>query len=167
MRSVLLLALAVSCKSTPPPWLGPPSPAPPPFRGGGGPTSDPAPAARPEVEPACASDEDCGYDPPRARCLADPRANRQPPIVDQGVVCYCDGARCASLRVAPVPCESDASCAVGVDPRPHPIAADRASPHDRGPLPRAPVGPCRDFVFSTTCERTNLCTLHRLPCPHP
>jgi hypothetical protein len=112
------------------------------------------------VEAPCASDADCGYDPARAACVADPRANRQPPLVDQGLVCYCDADRCAALRVAPVPCESDASCTVLTGPRPHPAAADRAHPHERG-------RPCHDFVFSTTCERTNICTMHRLRCPRP
>lgn len=107
-------------------------------------------AAAPER--ACAADADCGYEPARDRCSADPRANKQPPIVDQGIVCYCDAARCATLRVPPVPCESDASCAVRLDPRPHPVAADAAHPHQKG---RA----CRDFTRSTTCERTNICTM--------
>lgn len=120
-------------------------------------------AAEPRIlaapEPACGSDADCGYDPDRARCAADPRANRQPPIRDQGIVCYCDdlARRCATLRVLPVPCESDASCAVRLDPRPHPVAADVAHPHPRG---RA----CRDFTRSATCERTNICTMHTLAC---
>jgi hypothetical protein len=105
----------------------------------------------------CASDADCGYDPVRERCAADPRANRQPLLLDQGIVCYCEGAACGTLRVLPVPCESDASCAVATDPRPHPVAAGAAHPHERG-------RPCRDFTISTTCERTNICTLHRLRC---
>jgi hypothetical protein len=112
------------------------------------------------TEPACAADADCGYQPDRDRCAADPRANRQPPIADQGIVCYCDDASrgCSMLRVLPVPCESDASCAVSLAPRPHPVAADAAHAHERG-------RPCRDYAFATTCEHTNLCTLHRLPCP--
>ncbi len=125
--------------------------------GGVPPAAEAIPAAS---EPPCAADADCGYDPTEARCVADPRANRQPPLVDQGIVCYCEAARCATLRVPPVPCESDASCAVRADPRPHPVAADAAHPHERG-------RPCHDFTFSTTCERTNICTMHRLACPHP
>lgn len=109
--------------------------------------------------PACAADADCGYAPAEERCVANPRANRQPPLVNQGIVCYCEAARCATLLVPPVACESDASCAVLAEPRPHPVAADAAHPHERG-------RPCRDFVFSTTCERTNICTMHRLACPH-
>jgi hypothetical protein len=120
------------------------------------------PAAPADVvpEPACTADGDCGYDPAGDRCRADPRANRQPPLVDQGIVCYCAEARCAALRVAPVPCESDASCAVSVEPRPHPIAAGKGHLHERGK-------PCRDFVFSTTCERTNICTMRSPRCPRP
>jgi hypothetical protein len=120
-------------------------------------SSGPTPPAPPD--PPCAADADCGYQPDRDRCANDPRANRQPPIADQGIVCYCEAAsrRCATLRVPPVPCESDASCAVSLDPRPHPVAADAAHPHERG---RA----CRDHAFSTTCEHTNLCTLHALAC---
>jgi hypothetical protein len=112
-------------------------------------------AAAPEV---CGSDAECGYDPERGRCAADPRANRQPLLVDQGIVCYCEGAVCGTLVVQPVPCESDASCAVSTPPRPHPVAAGAEHPHERG-------RPCRDFTMSTTCERTNICTLHRLRCP--
>jgi hypothetical protein len=120
-----------------------------------------ASAAPPRDPPlACSSDADCGFEPDLDRCTADPRANRQPPLVDQGLVCYCDDAsrRCATLRVPPVPCESDASCAVDLAPRPHPIAASREHPHERG-------RPCRDFAFSTTCERTNICTMTRHRCP--
>jgi len=120
----------------------------------------PRPPVATAAEPGCAADADCGFDPTGGRCTADPRANRQPPLVDQGIVCYCEAARCATLRVPPVPCESDTSCAVRADPRPHPVAADAAHPHERG---RA----CRDFVFSTTCERTNICTMHRPACPRP
>jgi hypothetical protein len=124
------------------------------------PLPEPAPTAAAEVAAPCATDADCGYDPAVDRCASDPRANRQPPLCDQGIVCYCDEAarRCATLRVPPVPCESDASCAVRLDPRPHPIAADAAHPHEHG---RA----CRDFTLSTTCERTNISTMHRHTCP--
>jgi hypothetical protein len=123
----------------------------------------PAAAAAPRAGPAeaaCAADDDCGYQPDHDRCAADPRANRQPPLTDQGIVCYCDDAarRCSMMRVLPVPCESDASCAVRLDPRPHPVAADAAHPHERG-------RPCRDYTIATTCEHTNLCTMRRLPCP--
>lgn len=130
---------------------------------------DEAPEDKPDLPPppppppplACASDGDCGYAPEAARCTADPRANRQPPVRDQGIICYCDAAsRCATLRVLPVPCESDASCAVRLDPRPHPVAASPAHPHERG---RA----CRDFTLRTTCEHTNICTMDRLTCAHP
>ncbi len=135
MRVVLrLLSLALS--------LAPAEGAPPPAR-----------------ELACQRDEACGYDPQSKACDADPRSNRQPPLVDQGIVCYCDerAHQCRTLRVLPVPCESDASCAIDPLPRPHPVAASDAFPHERG---RA----CRDFTVATTCERTNLCTMRRLEC---
>jgi hypothetical protein len=107
----------------------------------------------------CLTDSDCGYDPAGDRCGTDPRYNRQPPIVDQGIVCYCDepGQACAILRVPPVPCEGDADCAVSRSPRPHPVRADRDNPRERG-------RPCRDLTLSTTCEQTNICTLHRHEC---
>ncbi len=112
---------------------------------------------RKEAEASCLDDGDCGYDPAGDRCGSDPRYNRQPPIVDQGIVCYCEESRCAMLRVAPVPCEGDRDCAVRPDPRPHPVRASAARPHEAG---RA----CRDFTLSTTCERTNICTMHRHRC---
>ncbi|WP_129579480.1 MULTISPECIES: hypothetical protein [Sorangium] len=107
---------------------------------------------------ACEVDADCGYDPASERCGADPRLNRQPPVTDQGIVCYCDAAACALLRVLPVPCEGDHDCAVAHEPRPHPVRATRERPHERG-------RPCRDLTMSTTCERTNICTLRRHACP--
>ena len=110
------------------------------------------------IERSCVSDADCGYEPSRDACAADSRANRQPPLEDQGLVCYCDERRCALLRVPPVPCESDDACAVRAEPRPHPVAASAFHPHQRG---RA----CRDYTIEATCERTNICTMHHLPCP--
>ncbi|MGK4001813.1 hypothetical protein WMF31_04245 [Sorangium sp. So ce1036] len=107
---------------------------------------------------ACSADAGCGYDPASGRCGADPRLNRQPPVTDQGIVCYCDAGACALLRVLPVPCEGDHDCAVAREPRPHPTRATRDRPHEKG-------RPCRDFTMSTTCERTNICTLHRHACP--
>jgi hypothetical protein len=123
---------------------GAPSPAPPAAAGGF----------------ACSADTDCGYDPAFDRCGTDPRYNRQPPIVDQGILCYCDppSHACALLKVPPVPCESDADCAVRHSPRPHPVRADRDNPRERG-------RPCLNLTLSTTCERTNICTLHRHECP--
>lgn len=148
---MMLGALLVACSQAPGPI--PPLPASPPI------ASLPAPAPPPPPPPlACGRDADCGYDPRADRCIADPRANRQPPLVDQGIVCFCDDHRlCATLRVPPVPCEYDASCAVRLDPRPHPVAADGAHPHERGKR-------CRDFTLATTCERTNICTMRRLSC---
>jgi hypothetical protein len=118
----------------------------------------PAPVVRGRA--SCSTDADCGYDPAGDRCGTDPRYNRQPPIVDQGILCYCDQAShgCALLKVTPVPCEGDADCAVKHHPRPHPVHVDRDNPRERG-------RPCVDFAFSTTCERTNICTLHRHECP--
>ncbi|MFS8069866.1 MAG: hypothetical protein ACMG6S_26170 [Byssovorax sp.] len=118
---------------------------------------DPAGGARAN---ACSADTDCGYEPSSDVCDSDPRSNRQPPLRDQGVLCYCDDSarRCAMLRVPPVPCEGDFSCAVSLAPRPHPVAADAAHPHQKG---RA----CRDFKISTTCERTNICTMNVHECP--
>lgn len=110
-------------------------------------------------EKPCSVDADCGFDPAANRCTSDPRANKQPPLRDQGIVCYCAEARaaCATLRVPPVPCEADESCAVDPDPRPHPVAASRARPHEKGK-------PCKDFTIATTCERTNICTMRPLSC---
>ena len=110
--------------------------------------------------PSCSADRDCGYDPQSDACDSDPRSNRQPPLRDQGVICYCDDSarRCAMLRVPPVPCEGDSSCAVNPSPRPHPVAASLEHPHEKGRV-------CRDFTVSTTCERTNICTMNALECP--
>jgi len=151
---MMLGASFFACGKAPAP-IPPPRPSPEPI-------APLAPADEPPVAPppplACAADADCGYDPGGDLCVADPRANAQPPLIDQGIVCYCDdGARCATLRVPPVPCELDSSCAVRRDPRPHPVAADAAHPHERGRR-------CRDFEIATTCERTNICTMHRLVC---
>jgi len=122
---------------------------------------DPLPPGRgTDTLPTCTTDADCGYDPSRGACGNDPRYNRQPLLIDQGILCYCEEHRCATLKVSPVPCESNASCAVRADPRPHPVAASAAFPHERGK-------PCKDYRISTTCERTNICTMHRHPCPGP
>src|ERR1700722_5228970 len=98
MRPMLLAAVPVACAApaTPagsaltlveaPASLVSPEPSP------GAPSSVPssagaAPLSPPAPEPPCAADADCGYDPRGDRCRADPRANRQPPLVDQGLVC--------------------------------------------------------------------------------
>ncbi|AUX47261.1 uncharacterized protein SOCE26_087790 [Sorangium cellulosum] len=117
-----------------------------------------APAPERSQPVVCTGDADCGYDPANERCGTDPRLNRQPPLIDQGVVCYCEAGACSLLRVVPVPCEGDHSCAVAHEPRPHPVRATRERPHEKG-------RPCRDFTLSTTCERTNICTLRRHVCP--
>ncbi|WP_437732428.1 hypothetical protein [Sorangium sp. So ce1335] len=116
------------------------------------------PAETKALPAACTDDTGCGYDPATERCGADPRLNRQPPVTDQGIVCYCDAGACALLRVLPVPCEGDHDCAVAHEPRPHPARATRERPHEKG-------RPCRDLTLSTTCERTNICTLRRHACP--
>ena len=135
-------------------------------------SSNASPALAPQASPggaselartsACRIDDDCGYDPAGNRCGNDPRYNRQPLLVDQGVICFCDDTArtCQTLHVWPVPCEGDASCAVSVDPRPHPVPATVSRPHEHGKA-------CADFTISTTCERTNICTMHRLACAAP
>jgi hypothetical protein len=137
----------------------PPPPVPPPSGASLPPPSASASTASSTPPSPCASDDDCGYDPAADRCGSDPRLNRQPPLLDQGVVCFCDEhARiCQTLRVWPIPCEGDGSCAVSLTPRPHPIPATEAHPHEHGK-------PCVDFAWSSTCERTNICTMHRLAC---
>ena len=97
-------------------------------------------AAAPRAR-ACRDDADCGYHPDGDACDADPRLNRQPLLVDQGIVCFCEAGLCETLRVPPVPCESDRSCAVRPDPRPHRVRASAAHPHERG-------RPCEDFPAS-------------------
>lgn len=153
------LALMGACGA--PAALGPPA----------GAASEPTPAPRetrsaqtpaappPRADDPCVSDVDCSYDPHADRCGADPRLNRQPPLVDQGILCYCDDARrvCARLRVEPVPCEGDSSCAIDPSPRPHPARADATHPHERGRR-------CLDFTLTTRCERTNICTLQPVRC---
>lgn len=116
-----------------------------------------APSAAPDaVASACTTDEDCRLDPTTSRCGADPRFVAQPPIVDQGHLCFCDTARstCEHRRVLPVPCEADTSCAVQVSPRPHPVAASLETPY-RASLEQDGA------LYSVTCERTNICTMHR------
>ena len=126
----------------------------------------PAPAPAPAPTP-CQSDQDCGYDPTRRTCGADPRFNKQPPLVDQGIVCYCDSVTnaCGALRVDPAPCEGDTSCAVRLDPRPHPVRASAAPPHQKPRACRAPrPGEPRRTLRHVTCERTNICTMHTREC---
>lgn len=109
-------------------------------------------------EPPCRADTECRFDPSSVRCGTNPSFLPQPEIVDQGHLCYCDDARgsCEHLRVLPVPCESDASCAVDPLPRPRPVAASGALPH------RAWTE-VAGFAYAVTCERTNICTLRKKP----
>jgi hypothetical protein len=119
-------------------------------------SADSSPAEASAFEHACLDDRDCGFDPAVDGCRDDPRANRQPPLRDQGIICWCDErvGRCATLRVPPVPCESEESCAIGWNPRPHPIRSARG---------RAPIDADSGNLLRVTCERTNLCTL--IPTP--
>ena len=132
---------------------------------GGTTTQSPQPAP-----PPCQSDEECGYDPTSGRCGADPRWNKQPPLLDQGLVCYCDppSRACALLRVEPVPCEGEPSCAIRLDPRPHPVRASAEHPYAK---PKKCVPPMRAAArrtdLFTTCERTNICTMHTRECALP
>ncbi|MFO0743386.1 MAG: hypothetical protein U0270_46390, partial [Labilithrix sp.] len=79
----------------------------------------PGGSASPKEHSVCRTDADCGYDPTTGRCGADPRLNKQPPLEDQGLICYCDDSArtCALLRVEPVPCEGEPACAIRHDPR--------------------------------------------------
>jgi hypothetical protein len=125
------------------------------------------PPSSPAPEPPCQRDDDCGYDPTARRCGADPRFNKQPPLVDQGVVCYCDAgtSACALLRVDPAPCEGDTSCAVRLDPRPHPVRASAELPYEKPRACRPPKpGQPRATLRHVTCERTNICTMFTREC---
>lgn len=118
----------------------------------------------------CRTDADCGYDPTTGRCGADPRLNKQPPLEDQGLICYCDDAArtCALLRVEPVPCEGEAACAIALDPRPHPVRATRERPYEKPKLCLPPKpGTPHETRYDTTCERTNICTMHVRDCKAP
>jgi hypothetical protein len=152
VRAIALLFLLPACAPALPASVLEMPPAP--VIASASPIAPTAPAPEPAPDPACASDAACGYAPALDRCVADPAANRQPPLVDQGIVCYCEAARCETLRVLPVPCESDESCAVSRDPRPHPVRASTTTPHER-----------RRCDLGTTCERTNICTMQPTPCP--
>ncbi len=120
-----------------------------------------------ENETPCRTDADCGYDPSSMVCGTDPRFNKQPPVIDQGVICYCEKTNnaCSLLRVLPVPCEGDTSCAIVLEPRPHPIRATAEHPYQKPktctkPKPRTPSV----TVHHATCERTNICTMLSREC---
>jgi hypothetical protein len=118
----------------------------------------------------CFSDDDCGYDPRVGHCGTDPAYNKQPPLLDQGLVCYCqkEESACALLRVEPAPCEGDTSCAVRADPRPHPVRATAEHPHEKLGFCTPPRGNApRVTQLYATCERTNICTLQSRECARP
>lgn len=179
LPAVAAPALVLGCSPAPAPGPAPPpdlaalfmTAAPPPTAAPAASTAATELAApAPEPDAACATDGDCGYDPTRGRCGADPRYNKQPPLVDQGLVCYCDSTSrtCALLRVEPAPCEGDTSCAVRMDPRPHPVHTDAAHPYRKPPrcIPPRRGAPRRAERF-VTCERTNICTMHTRECASP
>lgn len=189
--AILVCACAQACSPAPAPPSGPPLDVealfPPPTITLAATTAlaatamsapEPAPSAHPSAsatgtlalpvsDPPCQRDEDCGYDPEGRRCGADPRWNKQPPVVDQGMICYCDAqtSACALLRVDPVPCEGDTSCAVHLDPRPHPVRASAAHPYEKPRPCRSPKrGAAPETRRHVTCERTNICTMHTREC---
>lgn len=140
--------------------LSPAQPSSPPHLSTSAPAPGPAPAP-------CQADQDCGYDPTHRTCGADPRFNKQPPLVDQGIICYCDSVTraCGTLRVDPAPCEGDTSCAVRLEPRPHPVRASAAHAYEKPRACRTPrVGEPRRTLRHVTCERTNICTMHIREC---
>ncbi|MEZ4297058.1 MAG: hypothetical protein R3B70_18985 [Polyangiaceae bacterium] len=207
LTALLTLPLTAACAPSPLPQHGPapdvsalfPPPVTAPLV-----TADATPAmaiapTSTSADSPCQTDNDCGYDPTEQRCGTNPAFNKQPPVIDQGIICYCapppqtatleaaapatatleaaapatatpptatlEAASCALLRVEPVPCEGDHSCAVLTDPRPHPVRADAAHPHEKRRACRPPKkgAPRRTDRF-TTCERTNICTLHTREC---
>ena len=176
-----LAALVLACAPSPAPQDGPrpdvsalfataaPAGDPPAETAAPAATAAPTAIVAPAPEATCRADADCGYDPVGRRCGADPRFNKQPPLVDQGIVCYCDAAQsCALLRVDPAPCEGDTSCAVRLDPRPHPIRADAAHPYRKPQACRkVKPGGARRTLHHVTCERTNICTMHTRECGEP
>jgi hypothetical protein len=115
-------------------------------------------APKPHESKPCAADKECFFDASRRVCDSDARYFAEPQLTDQGVICLCEERACSTLVIHPIPCESDDSCAVDPSPRPHPVPASPAHPHEKGRR-------CVDYRFSTTCERTNICTMHRLVCP--
>lgn len=108
----------------------------------------------------CALDDDCRLDASTGACAVDPSLSATTPLVDQGTTCLCDAGACRALTARPVACEGDHSCAVRLTPRPHPVARG-LSPAD---LPELPCSAGATEALRVTCERTNLCTLHRSPC---
>lgn len=172
--------LVTACHPPPPPQQGPSPDVPSLFataalpasaeRGAGWTDATQSPATPLPPQAPCRTDDDCGYDPRNHRCGTDPAFNKQPPLVDQGLVCYCEEAMstCALLRVEPAPCEGESSCAVRADPRPHPVRATADLPYVKPRYCRPPRGTeQRRIDRFTTCERTNICTMHTRECARP
>lgn len=108
---------------------------------------------------ACENDGDCGYDPESKVCGSDPSFNRQPPLKDQGILCYCEANQCARLEIKPIPCEGDQHCGILMAPRPHPVLFGEGAVHKT---------PCAEgSQYKATCERTNICTMSLLSCKQP
>lgn len=108
--------------------------------------------------PPCARDTECGYDPESGRCGSDPSFNHQPPLRDQGILCYCDTDKlqCERLEIKPIPCEGDGDCGIALTPRPHPALQSAGHPGRTA---------CNEGIqYKGTCERTNICTMNRVPC---
>lgn len=167
------LACAPAAPPPPPAPELPPPPAlllPAPELPATSPSQSTTTSATPPLEAPCRNDDHCGYDPAHARCGTDPRFNKQPPLIDQGLVCYCqpDAGTCALLRVDPAPCEGDTSCAVRLDPRPHPIRKSAEHPYAKPRKCRAAkAGQPSERNLFVTCERTNICTMHTRECARP
>lgn len=164
VTAMLALGLPACAPPAPPPSgtaridkLFPPAPSLTPSAS----ASENFPEIKPKDEERCARDLECGYDPVGRACGTDPHFNKQPPIVDQGIVCYCDQGECALLRVDPVPCEGDQSCTILSEPRPHPARASSAHP----PVKKPACSAGAKEAYFATCERTNICTMFRKECP--
>jgi hypothetical protein len=155
--SLALLAWASSCSAAPTSERAHPavtaSPAP----------LEPVSRVSPEAgRPAspCSSDDECRLDVGAGACAVDAALAATTPLVDQGTTCLCEGGACRSLTAQPVACEGDHSCAVRLTPRPHPVRRGLSS----SDVPEVPCSAGATQALRVTCERTNLCTLHRAPC---
>jgi len=116
--------------------------------------------ASPADPQSCNADNDCGFDPETKQCGPHPSFNHQPPLKDQGIICYCEQKRCAQLGIQPIPCEGDFDCGILLEPRPHPVFFKSSAPNALHHTA------CSEGIrYTATCERTNICTLNRIPCP--